>query len=328
MELPLTRVCLVIGRFHPLTLPCEALLKAKREAGFDVKVCIIGANAPRSHRYPFSAEEQIAMIKAAGFEAIAIEEVLGRQARHAQFVSIAAEADILLFDHAYGRFLQEDWSGGSVEAVAAPNLSEMEMAKNRLLELGTVEYVSEAVAQICDQSLSPEMRAPLWEEQCYISEYRKSWEAAPYPPLLVTADILIQCVDKVLLIQRGGMPGKGLWALPGGFLDADETLFEAAFRELREETGLDLSYEVAKASLVRNRVFDDPSRSSRGRTVTHAFYFDLTGQKINELLAGDDAAALKWVSTEEALTMRSQMFEDHFLMLEYLLTDGEKRAID
>ncbi len=324
----MTRVCLVIGRFHPLTLHCEALLKAKREAGFDVKVCIIGANAPRSHRYPFSAEEQIAMIKAAGFEAIAIEEVLGRQARHAQFVSIAPEADILLFDHAYGRFLKEDWRGGVVVEVPEAILNETLQAKNCWLAGQQFEHVSKAIAQIFDSSVPPSQRALLWEEECYVQRYRSSWAVAPYPPVLATVDILIQNGGKVLLIQRGGDVGKGQWALPGGFVEPDETVLDAARRELCEETGAELDFQTAMACLKRSAIFDDPSRSSRIRAITHAFHFDVSGHLMSTLEAGDDAAALKWVSTEEALTMRSQMFEDHFLMLEYLLTDGEKRAID
>ena len=86
----------------------------------------------------------------------------------------------------------------------------------------------------------------------------------------------------ILLVERGRMPGKGLLALPGGFVDASERIRDAAIRELREETGIaDTKGSIPPAMLAsfiedsRTRIFDAPSRSLRGRIVTHAFLFRL-----------------------------------------------------
>ena len=77
------------------------------------------------------------------------------------------------------------------------------------------------------------------------------------------------------LVKRSGQPGLGLWALPGGFVPQNETLREAAIRELQEETRL----AVPLADLLENvrgeKVFDYPRRSLRGRTITCAFHFEL-----------------------------------------------------
>ena len=105
----------------------------------------------------------------------------------------------------------------------------------------------------------------------------------------VTADIVVFSFDgtnlNVLLIKRGNEPYKGQWAFPGGFLDEDETLEEAARRELKEETGLTPKhfYEVGS--------FSDLDRDPRGRTVTVAF---LAVIPMAEARGGDDAADAQW----------------------------------
>ena len=86
----------------------------------------------------------------------------------------------------------------------------------------------------------------------------------------VTVDIVVFTIHQhrlnVLLIQRGIPPFKGQYALPGGFVLANETLEAAAFRELHEETGTENVY------LEQLFTFGDPKRDPRGRVVTVAFY--------------------------------------------------------
>jgi 8-oxo-dGTP diphosphatase len=111
-----------------------------------------------------------------------------------------------------------------------------------------------------------------------------------FPRPAVTADIVIVSLEpepRVLLIRRGDDPFKGAWALPGGFVDPDETLAEAAHRELHEETG------VAGVHLEQLGAFGDPGRDPRGWTVTIAFLARVDSSAIMPK-AGDDAAAVKW----------------------------------
>jgi 8-oxo-dGTP diphosphatase len=107
----------------------------------------------------------------------------------------------------------------------------------------------------------------------------------------VTVDIVVFTVHdqalKVLLIERGIVPFQGQYALPGGFVLAGETLEEAAFRELREETGTENVY------LEQLYTFGEPDRDPRGRVVTVA-YFALVPSDKSPLLAGTDAAAAAW----------------------------------
>jgi bifunctional NMN adenylyltransferase/nudix hydrolase len=90
--------------------------------------------------------------------------------------------------------------------------------------------------------------------------------------------------------------------VPGGFITQRETtVYESAFRELREETGLGLLEVSMRQCLKPVAAFDHPDRSLRGRTITHAPYFDLGDRELPEVRAGDDAAAVVWMGEKESL---------------------------
>lgn len=112
-----------------------------------------------------------------------------------------------------------------------------------------------------------------------------------YPRPAVTCDCVIFTLRgedlAVLLIQRGGDPFQGHWALPGGFVNDNESLERAAKRELQEETGLS-----NPAPLVQIGAYGDPGRDPRGHTVTIAFATFLVAEA--KVTAADDAAAAEW----------------------------------
>lgn len=161
--------------------------------------------------------------------------------------------------------------------------------------------------------------AQLAREDAFIRTYRQAWAAAPYPPTFVTADAVVVHSGHVLLVRRRAEPGRGLWALPGGFVNQDETVLDAALRELREETRVKLPLPVLRGSLKARQVFDHPGRSLRGRTITHAFHFDFPAGELPKARAADDAEQVRWIPVSEAMLMQEQMFEDHFHILEHFL---------
>ncbi len=112
-----------------------------------------------------------------------------------------------------------------------------------------------------------------------------------YPRPALTVDCVVFGVDdedlKVLLIQRDRDPFAGRWALPGGFVDIDETLDAAARRELEEETGLRIR------DLEQLYTFGAVDRDPRGRTVTVA-YFGLVRLSDHLVQAASDARAAGW----------------------------------
>ncbi|RAY16334.1 NUDIX hydrolase [Actinomadura craniellae] len=117
--------------------------------------------------------------------------------------------------------------------------------------------------------------------------------------LRVTADLVILTVRKgamhVLVIERGNEPFHGMLALPGGFLRADETLEEAAGRELAEETGLD----GGRLYLEQLRSYSDMERDPRGRVVTVAYLALAPDLPIPT--AGTDARAARWEPVEKIM---------------------------
>ena len=110
-----------------------------------------------------------------------------------------------------------------------------------------------------------------------------------YPHPAVTADCIVfnKEDDKisVLLIKRKNEPYKDCWAFPGGFINIDESAEEAAIRELREETGLEIS------KIEQLKAYSGPDRDPRERVITIAF---MAESKIKEVKGSDDAKEAKW----------------------------------
>lgn len=158
----------------------------------------------------------------------------------------------------------------------------------------------------------------LQEEIEFVKRYKTAWAAAPYPPTFVTVDALVVQSGHVLLVERRANPGKGLLALPGGFVDGHERLLDACLRELREETRLKVPEPVLKGSIRRQAVYDDPYRSARGRTITHAFHIELApNASLPKVKGGDDARRALWVPLGELDA--SSLFEDHYFIIQDLL---------
>ncbi len=119
----------------------------------------------------------------------------------------------------------------------------------------------------------------------------------------VAADIVIIKDGRVLLIKRGHEPFKGMWALPGGRLEENESIEECAVREAKEEIGADV--EIKK--LVG--VYSKPDRDPR-KIVAIAFLCDVEG----DIKAGDDAVEARWFEIEEVKKMR--LASDHNKIIE------------
>jgi 8-oxo-dGTP diphosphatase len=129
--------------------------------------------------------------------------------------------------------------------------------------------------------------------------------------LAVTTDVVIFSLRqddlKVLLIRRAAPPFKGRWAIPGGFVNPNESLDQAALRELEEETGVRDMY------LEQLYTFGAPRRDPRGRVITVA-YFALVADDIAPR-AGDDAAEAVWQSVYDL----PDLAFDHADILKYAL---------
>ena len=124
-------------------------------------------------------------------------------------------------------------------------------------------------------------------EQAFLEAYKKKQYPAPY----LTADVVLLSTDgRVLLIRRKGHPFLGCLALPGGFVNPDESAKDAALRELNEETGAVL----AEVDLHEIGLFSKPGRDPRGWIVSDAFFAVVDPNAVT-VSAGDDAADAGWI---------------------------------
>jgi bifunctional NMN adenylyltransferase/nudix hydrolase len=156
----------------------------------------------------------------------------------------------------------------------------------------------------------------------FLRTYKLQWSQAPYPPVFVTADAVVTNMGHVLLVRRKSAPGEGLWAMPGGFINQYETLRECANRELEEETKIKVPPRVLDGSIVKEKRYDHPGRSLRGRTITTAFHFDLHERSMPKVRGSDDAAQAKWFPLSEFIQMQAVMYEDHYSIITDLLGLG------
>lgn len=171
----------------------------------------------------------------------------------------------------------------------------------------------------------------LQQEYEYISNYKNAWNSAPYPPVFVTTDVVLIQANHVLVITREKLPGKGLWALPGGFIDQNERLQDCAIRELMEETGILFHDEVNTQKKLLNsikgkEIFDNPNRSLRGRVISTAFLIELHEEFFPEVkgmnVPGTDeveTSNVKWIPIQEALSRTNMWFEDHYAILSWFM---------
>lgn len=175
------------------------------------------------------------------------------------------------------------------------------------------KLVPEAVFNFLQEFYKTEKYKDLVAEYDFEVNYKAQW-TGPYPPTFVTTDAVVICKGHVLVVKRKMNPGKGLLALPGGFLAQGLWIEDNAVKELKEETRINLNPNLLKGVIKGNHVFDYPNRSRRGRTITHAFHFDLDKLDLKELplvKGGDDASHSFWLPLAAIGENEDQFFEDH-----------------
>lgn len=182
--------------------------------------------------------------------------------------------------------------------------------------------VPDATAWFLDKFKYTVEYADLVAEAAFVHKYKESWKAAPYAPMFVTTDACVIQSGHVLLVERAAFPGRGLWALPGGFLEQHEKIIDGCIRELVEETSIELSGAQLRGSIKDKEVFDHPDRSTRGRTITHCFLFKLDDTKPLPKTKAQvgEVRKLQWVPIEEAKRCTDKWFEDHHAMFSTMIS--------
>ena len=131
------------------------------------------------------------------------------------------------------------------------------------------------------------------------AEFLAAYDPSKWERPSVTVDMFCYCRENrsLLMVKQGGHPFIGKWALPGGFLEPDETAEQAVRRELMEETGVNAD------AIIQIRAFSDPHRDPRTRIVTVAYIAVI--DRLPDARAGDDAADAKWFALERTVTERT-----------------------
>jgi len=329
-----------IGRFQPFHQGHLAVIKAALSKSRQVILLLGSAEQPRSTRNVFSFDERAQMILAAFEEqdatrihCVPLVDVLYDDERWVKSVEravisvkgVSSSSRIGLIGHykdktSYYLSLFPNWTPVSVDSYKGISATPIRNAY-LLGNLPTQVDVPESTLNVLTQFMQASEYLELKAEAEYLVDYKKSWSVAPYPPVFVTVDAIVVHSGHILLIERGHFPGRGLYALPGGFLDQEETLFDACLRELREETCIELSDSEWRKFYRGQDTFDDPKRCSRGRTITQAFHFELDKSFIRpEVHRGDDAKRAFWMPLDQVNS--NIMFEDHYAIIQKMTREN------
>ena len=193
--------------------------------------------------------------------------------------------------------------------------------------VGNLEFaklVPQSIATQLEVFRQTEDFATLQKEFAYVKQYKEDTKfvGVSYQPIFVTTDAVVVQSGHVLVIRRGHQPGKGLLALPGGFLQPELTLEDNAIKELKEETQIKVPAVVLRGSTKGSKAFDHPERSQRGRTVTFAYFIELEPSLkdgLPKVKGGDDAKKAFWLPLSALGENEEQFFEDHYSIIRHFL---------
>lgn len=327
-----------IGRFQPVHNAHLATVRFAFQQAKTVIIVLGSDNQARDIKNPWTTAERIAMITGALTEEerarvrfIAAEDYLYNdniwvaQVQREVNAQVGDSKDVVLVGHAkdassFYLKLFPQWTFVPTDL----NMNGVDATKVRTLmfsldKIGIKNFLPESVFNdIVHFMDSPEFKR-LHDEYHHILEYKAQWEGAPFPPTFNTVDAIVICSGHVLVVRRRGAPGKGLIALPGGFLNVNERCIDGAIRELKEETGIKLPIPELKKAIVDERVFDHPSRSLRGRTITHAYCLNLGRGDLPQVKGMDDADKAWWMPLDSVYGQKAMFFEDHFHIINYFI---------
>lgn len=319
-----------IGRFQPLHDAHVETIKQALANSKKVIIFIGSAYKPRTYKNPFYEGERFDMITQTlsslgyiynkDYNIFTIPDYIHDDAEWYKLVNdyvrgITCETDrIAIIGHKKDQtsyYLDHFPDYELIEMPLWQNLNSKDIRELYFKKNFNLNFISavvpESVQTFLKEFAHSEEFNTIIREREYEENYKKLFSTLPYPPIFLTADAVVFCNDQVLLIERDKEPGKGLLALPGGFVDADTdaTIEDAMLRELKEETGLVLNpLNVAEVA-----AFDAIGRSSRGRIITHAYFFNLKGE-LPDVKGASDARTADWYPLS-SLDSRN-FFEDHY----------------
>ena len=328
----------LIGRFQPFHNAHLEIVKRATALCNKLVIVVGSSRQPRTYKNPFTFDERARMIRHATMGlsiqisiepntdtiyndqawAVRVQQLVAQHTQSGERVGIIGHKKD---DSSFYLDMFPQWGYEDVELVEF--LSAVDVRDLYFKWTFNSNFIKNVVPESTYESLmafrQTEEFAQIIREREFIAEHNKQYAGLKYPPIFSTADAVVICSGHVLMIRRRAEPGKGLWALPGGYVNAnsDKSVEDAAIRELREETMIKVPAPVLRGNIVRSKVFDAIDRSPRGRIITHAFYIQLPDGELPRVKGSDDAEKARWVPIAEVRS--EECFEDHYEIIQHFL---------
>lgn len=328
----------LIGRFQPFHNAHLEIVKRATALCNKLVIVVGSARQPRTYKNPFTFDERRNMIRAAtaGLSmqisiepnidtiyndnawAVRVQQIVAQHTIPGDRVGIIGHKKD---DSSFYLDMFPQWGYEDVELVeflSAVNIRDLYFKEDLNFNFLRSVVPDSTLDFLGNFSNSPEYEQIIRERK-FIAEHNKQYAGLKYPPIFSTADAVVIQSGHILMIRRRAEPGKGLWALPGGYVNAntDKSVEDAAIRELREETMIKVPAPVLRGNIVRSKVFDAIDRSPRGRIITHAFHIQLPDGELPKVKGSDDAEKARWVPIAEVRS--EECFEDHYEIIQHFL---------
>ena len=329
-----------IGRFQPLHNAHVKIIKHAAELANRVIVIVGSSFQPRTQKNPFSSEERMEIVANLEDEIDAeliiertYDTVYDDNSWAVRIQDIAKKHNCLNVSTAiighnkdettYYLSMFPQWKLIEVplqEQLNATSIRKLFFSND--LNLNFIKSVVPTyVYEFLDQFKNTKEYQDILNEVNFINNYKSQYLGLQYKPYFITTDCCVVQSGHILLVRRKALPGKDLMALPGGFLGQNETLLDSAIRELKEETNIKVPIPALKGNIINQRVFDHPTRSFRGRTVTHVYHIQLPDGQLPKVRGGDDASDAKWVPFCQINP--EHMFEDHWEIINFFVRTSD-----
>lgn len=284
-------VAVVIGRFQPLHNSHVELINRAAELATTVVVVIGSAYQPRTLKNPWTAKERMKMISHAvdtdaaeykcmfNIDTIYDDAAWCTRIKDAVYAEGTEDDSIVLVGYhkdssSFYLDMFPDWGYvevNHIQPMDATDIRDIYFNGNKQCLDALKSVVPSSTFEVLANMMNTSTYKELVAERAFLEEHKKQYFGLPYAPVFVTADALVMHKEHVLMVKRKHIPGKGLWALPGGYVNArtDGSVQAAAIRELQEETNIDVSEATLVKCIDSQRTFDAMGRSARGLSLIH-----------------------------------------------------------